>query len=92
MNLHIRDIDGLMRRFVHVGRGVMDFKAIAEALKAVRFQGFLSLEQDGQPGDKPGDMEATCKRYLAMTREMPGVESCASKRGHGLHTDQTRKG
>ena len=69
MNVHARDIDGLMRRFVHAGQGVMDFKAIAEALKAVRFQGFLSLEQDGQPGDPPGAMQATCKRYLAMMKE-----------------------
>ena len=69
MNVHVRDIDGLMRRFVHVGRGVMDFKAIAEALRAVGFQGFVSLEQDGQPGDPPGAMQATCKRYLAMMKE-----------------------
>ncbi len=69
MNVHARDIDGLMRRFVHAGQGVMDFKAIAEAVKAVRFQGFLSLEQDGQPGDPPGAMQATCKRYLAMMKE-----------------------
>ena len=58
-----------MRRFVHVGQGVMDFQAIADALKAVGFQGFMSLEQDGQPGDQPGDMQATCKRYLAMMKE-----------------------
>jgi sugar phosphate isomerase/epimerase len=69
MNVHARDIDGLMRRFVHVGQGVMDFKAIAEALKAVRFQGFISLEQDGQPGDPSGAMKATCQRYLAMMKE-----------------------
>ena len=69
MNVHARDIDGLMRRFVHVGQGVMDFKAIAEALKAVGFHGFISLEQDGQPGDQPGAMQATCKRYLAMMKE-----------------------
>jgi sugar phosphate isomerase/epimerase len=69
MNVHARDIDGLMRRFVHAGQGVMDFKAIADALKAVRFQGFISLEQDGQPGDPPGAMKATCRRYLAMMKE-----------------------
>ncbi len=69
MHVHARDIDGLMRRFDHIGQGVMDFDAIAEALKAVRYQGFLSLEQDGQSGDKPGDMEATCKRYLALMKE-----------------------
>jgi sugar phosphate isomerase/epimerase len=69
MNVHARDIDGLMRRFVHAGQGVMDFQAIAQALKAVRFQGFISLEQDGQPGDPPGAMKATCQRYLAMMKE-----------------------
>ena len=66
-NVHLRDIDGLMRLFVHVGRGVMDFPAIAQALKAVRFEGFVCLEQDGFPGE---DMEATCVRYLAMMREL----------------------
>lgn len=65
MNVHVRDIDGLMRRFVHIGEGVMDFKAIAEAVKAVGFQGFLSIEQDKHPGD----MKATCRRYLSMMRE-----------------------
>jgi sugar phosphate isomerase/epimerase len=68
MNLHVRDIDGLMRAFVHVGTGVMDFKAIADALKAVGFQGFLSIEQDAYPGD----MKATCQRYLSMMKEYLG--------------------
>ena len=65
MNVHMREIDGAMRRFVHVGQGVMDFRAIADALKAVGFNGFVNLEQDGHPGD----MKATCARYLAMMKE-----------------------
>jgi len=65
MNLHMRDIDGMMRHFPHIGEGVMDFKALCDALKAVRFQGFLSLEQDKHPGD----MRATARRYLAMMKE-----------------------
>ena len=65
MNVHARDIDGLMRGFIHVGQGVMDFKAIADAVKAVGFRGFLSIEQDKYPGD----MEATCRLYLAMMKE-----------------------
>jgi sugar phosphate isomerase/epimerase len=65
MNLHMRDIDGLMREFVHVGEGVMDFKAIADALKATGFQGFLSIEQDKHPGD----MKAICRRYLEIMKE-----------------------
>jgi sugar phosphate isomerase/epimerase len=65
MNLHMRDIDGLMREFVNVGEGVMDFEAIAEALQAIGFQGFLSIEQDKHPGD----MKATCRRYLEIMKE-----------------------
>ena len=65
LNLHVRDIDGLMRKFVHIGEGVMDFKAVADALKRIGFTGFLSVEQDKHPGD----MEATCRRYVAMMRE-----------------------
>ena len=65
MNLHVRDIDGLMRKFVHIGEGVMDFAAVAATLKAIGFTGYLSVEQDKHPGD----MEATCRRYVAMMRE-----------------------
>ncbi|MBI5281965.1 MAG: sugar phosphate isomerase/epimerase [Candidatus Solibacter usitatus] len=65
MNLHVRDIDGHMRSFPHIGQGVMDFKAICDALKATGFRGFLTLEQDKHPGD----MQATARRYLAMMKE-----------------------
>ena len=66
MNLHARDIDGLMHRFVYIGEGVMDFKAVADALKNIGFRGYIDLEQDKGPG---GDMVATCKRYLSMMKE-----------------------
>jgi len=65
MNLHVRDIDGRMRSFPHIGEGVMDFRAICDALKAVGFRGFLTLEQDKHPGD----MRSTARRYLAMMKE-----------------------
>ena len=65
MNLHARDIDGMMRRFVYVGEGVMDFKAVADTLKKIGFGGYVSLEQD----KGSGDLVAICKRYLAMMKE-----------------------
>ena len=68
MNLHLRDIDGLMRQFVHVGEGVMDFKAIIETLKRIGFDGYLSIEQDKHPGD----MRETCRRYLQLMRAYLG--------------------
>lgn len=70
MNLHLRDIDGLMRSFPPIGQGVMDFKAIIDALKRTGYQGFVSLEQDGHPGDP--DMKVTCRRYLSLMRECIG--------------------
>ena len=45
-----------MRTFVNIGDGVMDFKALADALKAIGFQGCISLEQ----GRNPGDIKAVC--------------------------------
>jgi sugar phosphate isomerase/epimerase len=65
-NLHMRDIDGLMRSFSPAGEGVMDFQGIAEALKQIGFQGFLSLEQDGHRGM---DMKAVCARYLSLMKK-----------------------
>lgn len=68
MNMHMRDIDGQMRRFVHIGQGVMDFEAIFEALRQIGFDGYVSLEQDKHPGD----MKETCRRYLRLMREYIG--------------------
>lgn len=68
MNIHVRDIDGGMRRFVHVGQGVMDFKAVVDTAKAIGYNGYLSLEQDKHPGD----MKETCRNYLRLMRELIG--------------------
>lgn len=65
MNLHVRDVNATMREFVPIGEGVMDFKAIADAVKAIGFTGFLTLEQDGS-GEK---MRETCRRYIALMRQ-----------------------
>jgi len=63
-NLHLRDIDARMREYVPIGEGVMDFKAIADAVKSIGFTGFLSLEQDSS-----GDMKQTCRRYISLMKE-----------------------
>ena len=43
----------------------MDFKAIADAVKAVGFTGFLSLEQDGSSED----MKEICRRYVSTMKK-----------------------
>jgi sugar phosphate isomerase/epimerase len=68
MNVHIRDIDAHMRQFVHFGEGVMDVRAIVDALKRIGYQGFVSIEQDKHPGD----MRATCARYVKTMRDYVG--------------------
>ena len=70
MNLHMRDIDGLMRLFPPFGDGVMDIRAIIEALKQTGFDGYASIEQDQHPGDR--DIKETCQRYLKIMREYIG--------------------
>ena len=70
MNLHMRDIDGLMRQFPPFGDGVMDFQAIVATLKQINFDGFASIEQDRHPGDR--DIKEICQRYLRMMREYVG--------------------
>jgi len=70
MNVHMRDIDGVMRQFPAFGRGVMDIQAIVTALKNVGFNGYASIEQDGHPGDP--DIRDTCREYLRIMRECIG--------------------
>jgi sugar phosphate isomerase/epimerase len=67
MNVHMRDIDGLMRMFPPFGRGVMDVQAIITALRQVGFNGFASIEQDRHPGDP--DIRDTCRQYVQIMRE-----------------------
>ena len=55
-----------MREYVAIGQGVMDFKAIADAVKAIGFTGFLSLEQDGSSED----MKETCRRYVSTMKQV----------------------
>jgi sugar phosphate isomerase/epimerase len=68
MNLHMRDIDGQMRRFPPFGTGVMDHQAVVEACRKVGFSGYFSIEQD-KGGE---DMGEICKRYLRMMKEFIG--------------------
>lgn len=65
MNLHLRDVDARMRDYVPIGEGVMDLKAIADAVKAIGFKGFLSLEQDGAARR----MKEVCGRYISLMKE-----------------------
>jgi sugar phosphate isomerase/epimerase len=60
MSAHMRDIDPAMQEYLPIGQGAMDFQAIADAVKAIGFTGFLSLQQDGSKDD----MKETCPAIL----------------------------
>ena len=66
MNVHMRDIDGLMRQFPAFGRGVMDIQAIVTALAKVGFNGYASIEQDRHAGDP--EMREICRDYVRIMR------------------------
>jgi len=64
INLHIRDIDGRMRDFVNFGDGVLDFKGIADAVKAVGFERYVTIEQASGPATSEG-----CRRFVQAMKE-----------------------
>lgn len=66
-NCHLRDIDSNGLVFVGIGEGVMDFKAVIEALRIIGFTGYLAFEQDGVT-----DMNATLKNGIKMITELLG--------------------
>lgn len=67
VNAHIRDIDGPGLRFVGIGAGCMDFRAVVDTLKQIGFSGFLTIEQDSVP-----DMKGVVSGGLRMLRELIG--------------------
>ncbi|MBP7750042.1 MAG: sugar phosphate isomerase/epimerase [Planctomycetes bacterium] len=66
-NVHIRDVDGLALWFPAVGTGRLDYPAVFEALAAVGYEGFVTIEQDGVPNQR----EALAKGR-ALLKEFTG--------------------
>ena len=44
LHTHVRDGDGLYNYNMPVGMGIIDWRAVVEALKDIAYDGFLSLE------------------------------------------------
>ncbi len=63
--LHIKDLDA-SDRFVELGRGRVDFKAVFAALDAIRFDGWGVVELDSVPdaARTPKESGAIARRYL----------------------------
>jgi inosose dehydratase len=63
--LHIKDLDA-SNRFVELGRGTVDLKAVFAALKEVAFDGWAVVELDSVPdaARTPKESGAIARRYL----------------------------
>jgi inosose dehydratase len=62
--LHLKDLEG--DRFVELGRGKVDFKALFAALDAIGFDGWGVVELDSvpDPARTPKESGAIARRYL----------------------------
>jgi len=68
--LHVKDLDA-SNRFVELGRGKVDFKAVFAGLDATRFDGWAVVELDSVPDTSrtPKESGAIARRYLeALSR------------------------
>jgi sugar phosphate isomerase/epimerase len=63
--MHLKDHDNTHKTDVIYGKGALDVLAVLKALKAVSFQGYISLEYEANPSNPSPDM-AAC---LAILKE-----------------------
>jgi sugar phosphate isomerase/epimerase len=54
--LHLKDHDNAKKTDVVFGKGALDVPALLKALRAVKFQGFLSIEYEANPKDPTADV------------------------------------
>jgi inosose dehydratase len=68
--LHLKDHDNQRRTDVVFGRGPLDVLAVLRALRAVNFQGYISLEYEANPNDPAPDMRACLDVFRAAVRRL----------------------
>ncbi|HEY7425871.1 MAG TPA: sugar phosphate isomerase/epimerase [Gemmataceae bacterium] len=56
--IHLKDHDNERREDVIFGRGVLDVPGVLKALRAVKFQGLISIEYEAHPKDPSADVRA----------------------------------
>ncbi|MFW6181521.1 MAG: sugar phosphate isomerase/epimerase family protein, partial [Spirochaetota bacterium] len=61
--VHLKDYVPEPFGFVPLGQGRLDLEPVAEALRDIGYDGWITVETDGYPGD-PRDSAATSMRYL----------------------------
>jgi sugar phosphate isomerase/epimerase len=56
--IHLKDHDNKKHTDVVYGRGVLDVPGVLRALRAVKFQGHISIEYEAHPENPSPDMRA----------------------------------
>src|SRR5262249_56994868 len=55
--MHLKDHDNKRRTDVVFGKGVLDVKAVIDALRAVKFQGMISIEYEANAHAPPNHLQ-----------------------------------
>jgi sugar phosphate isomerase/epimerase len=68
--LHLKDHDNKRREDVVFGRGVLDVPAVLRALRAVRFQGYISIEYEAHEDNPSPDIRACLDVFRTAVRQI----------------------
>jgi inosose dehydratase len=68
--LHLKDHDNKRRTDVVFGRGVLDVPGILRALRALKFQGSISIEYEASPANPSADVQACLDVFRDSVRKL----------------------
>jgi inosose dehydratase len=68
--LHLKDHDNKQRTDVVFGRGVLNVLAVLQALREVKFQGYISIEYEANPKNPAPDISACLDVFRDAVRKL----------------------
>lgn len=68
--LHLKDHDNTRRTDVVFGRGSLEVLSVLRALRAVKFQGYISLEYEANPDNPTPDLRACINVFREAVRRL----------------------
>jgi inosose dehydratase len=68
--LHLKDHDNQKRTDVVYGRGVLNVPEVLRALRAINFQGYISIEYEANPNNPSPDMQACVDVFKDSVRKI----------------------
>jgi inosose dehydratase len=68
--MHLKDHDNEKRTDVVFGRGVLDVLSVLNALREVKFSGYMSIEYEANPNNPAPDIQACLDVFKAAVRKL----------------------